>query len=148
MRTTTLLAALLLVGTAVAAAPDSPPPLDLDKAAAAAQIADPAAAAAAYLDAVPTERRAKTKAYALGNYVLDVVEAGWDVLVYAALLAFGVSARLRDRAERLIHLVRDGRRELPERGQTRGMRELRVLALHLQLGEPSPPALNDERRDE
>ena len=101
MRTTTLLAALLLVGTAVAAAPDSPPPLDLDKAAAAAQIADPAAAAAAYLDAVPTERRAKTKAYALGNYVLDVVEAGWDVLVYAALLAFGVSARLRDRAERL-----------------------------------------------
>jgi STE24 endopeptidase len=29
------------------------------------------------------------------------VDAGWDALVYAALLAFGVSARLRARAERL-----------------------------------------------
>ena len=102
MRTPTLIAALVLAcGAAALAAPDSPPPLDVARAAGAAQIVDPAAATAAYLDAVPAERRAKTKSYALGNYVLGIVDAGWDALVYAALLAFGISARLRARAERL-----------------------------------------------
>jgi STE24 endopeptidase len=98
-----LLAIVVLSGArAGAASPhSSPPPLDTEKAAAAALIADPEAATRAYLDAVPAERRAKTKAYAFGNYLLDVVEAGWEALVYAALLGFGISARLRDRAERL-----------------------------------------------
>src|SRR5262245_27392564 len=91
----------LLVGATARAAPDGPLPFDAEKAAAAALVTDPAAATSAYLDAVPAERRAKTKSYARGNYVLDGVDTAWEVLVYAALLGFGVSARLRDRAERL-----------------------------------------------
>jgi STE24 endopeptidase len=98
-----LLLAMLAPCAAAAAstAASSPPPLDEAKAASAALLPDPAAATAAYLEAVPAERRAKTKAYARGNYILNLVETGFDVLVYAALLGFGLSARLRDRAERL-----------------------------------------------
>jgi STE24 endopeptidase len=74
---------------------------DPEKAALAAQVEDPAAATRAYLEAVPAERRARTKAYATGNYLLDVGESTFSLLVLAALLGFGVSARLRDAAERL-----------------------------------------------
>ncbi len=89
-----LLAIVVLSGArAGAASPhSSTPPLDTEKAAAAALIADPEAATRAYLDAVPAERRAKTKAYAFGNYVLSFVATGWAALVYAALLGFGISA--------------------------------------------------------
>ncbi len=98
-----LLLAFLALSTPVpgAGAPEDPLPFDAQKAAAAARLTDPAEATAAYLASVPAERRARTKAYARGNYVLNVVRTGWDLLVYAALLAFGFSARLRDRAVRL-----------------------------------------------
>ena len=49
-------------------------PLDPEKAAEAAKIQDPFAATRAYLDAVPIERRQKTKSYARGNYVFTVVD--------------------------------------------------------------------------
>src|SRR2546422_3482470 len=84
-----------------AAGAETRPPFDPGKAAAAARIKDPAAATRAYLESVPNDRREKTKAYATGNYVLDVVDALWTVAVMAALLGFGLSARMRDRAERL-----------------------------------------------
>jgi len=95
-----LLIAVALAGAGAARA-ETPPPFDPGKAAAAARIKDPAAATRAYLESVPNDRREKTKAYATGNYVLDVVDALWTVAVMAALLGFGLSARMRDRAERL-----------------------------------------------
>ncbi|HSE43425.1 MAG TPA: hypothetical protein VLH08_21880, partial [Acidobacteriota bacterium] len=49
-------------------------PFDPQKADAAGKIDDPAAATKAYLDSVPAERRQKTKAYARGNYALDIVD--------------------------------------------------------------------------
>lgn len=93
MRTTaaTLFLSLAVVGTAGADVP--PQPYDPARASAAAAIADPAAATQAYLDAVPAERRAKTKAYALGDYVLDVVEFAWLATVLAALALYAVLRR-------------------------------------------------------
>src|SRR6266850_4071425 len=93
-----LLIALAFTGAAWA---ETPPPFEPRKAAAAARIEDSAAATRAYLESVPAERREKTKAYAAGNYVLDVVDTLWTVAVMAALLGFGLSVRMRDRAERL-----------------------------------------------
>ena len=74
---------------------------DLEKAKQAAQISDPEAATRAYLDSVPEERRAKTKSYAHGNYVLDAVDFVFNSLVMIALLAFGVSARMRNFTQRI-----------------------------------------------
>jgi len=71
-------------------------------AARAAALDDPRAATRAYLDAVPEARRAKTKAYALGNYLLDGIELVYSGLVLVALLATGLSARMRNRARRLV----------------------------------------------
>jgi STE24 endopeptidase len=96
-----LIGAGLLIASVVRAAAEAPPPFDPEKARLAATIADPAAATRAYLDAVPAERRARTKAYARGNYVLDVAEFLLQSAVLAALVGFGVSARLRDRARRV-----------------------------------------------
>ncbi|HVQ30243.1 MAG TPA: M48 family metallopeptidase [Vicinamibacteria bacterium] len=84
-----------------ATGPEPPLPFDPAKAALAAALEDPAEATRAYLDAVPQERRARTKAYAKGNYILDAVDQVFSLVVLAALLATGVSARLRDRAETL-----------------------------------------------
>lgn len=77
------------------------PPFDPALAALAAQVEDPATATRAYLESVPAERRAKTKAYAQGNYALDLADGAFSLLVLAALLGTGLSRRLRDRAERL-----------------------------------------------
>ncbi|HEY6546601.1 MAG TPA: M48 family metallopeptidase, partial [Vicinamibacteria bacterium] len=62
---------------------------------------DPAAATRAYLESVPAERRARTKAYATGNYALELADGAFSLLVLAALLGTGSSKRIRDRAERL-----------------------------------------------
>lgn len=96
-----VLLAVSLAGPAAAQVPASPPPFDPGKAALAARIEDPEAATRAYLDAVPAERRARTKAYATGNYALGLVDFAWSSLVSAALLGLGISARMRDRAQRL-----------------------------------------------
>ena len=77
-------------------------PFDPAKAHLAARIEDPQTATRAYLDAVPQARRAKTKAYARGNYLLDIVDFLFTSLVLIALLASGLSARMRDLARRLI----------------------------------------------
>jgi STE24 endopeptidase len=61
---------------------------------------DPAAATQAWLDTVPLEQRAKSDAYFEGGYWLIL----WDFLLAAAISIFllqsGISARLRDFAER------------------------------------------------
>lgn len=102
LRPTLFLAALLATSlTSPTAAAEPPLPFDPEKAAIAAQVEDPAEATRAYLDAVPKERRAKTKAYAGGNYVLDLVDVVFSNLVLLALLAGGISARMRERAEAL-----------------------------------------------
>jgi STE24 endopeptidase len=63
--------------------------------------ADPATATRAWLDTVPADKRAKSDAYFEGGYWLLL----WNVLLAAAisffLLASGISARLRDFAERI-----------------------------------------------
>ena len=62
---------------------------------------DPATATRAWLDTVPPDKRAKSDAYFEGGYWLIL----WDFLMTAAisvfLLASGISARMRDFAERL-----------------------------------------------
>ena len=62
---------------------------------------DPAAATKAWLDTVPADKRAKSDAYFEGGYWLIL----WNFLLTAAiailLLQSGISARLRDMAERL-----------------------------------------------
>src|SRR5207245_3444030 len=77
------------------------PRLARQKPEAAARGEDQEAAIRAYLDAVPADRRAQTKAYARGNYVLDVAAAAFDAAVAVAMLGWGISARMRDRARRL-----------------------------------------------
>src|SRR6202011_328743 len=61
---------------------------------------DPAAATAAWIATVPAEKRAKSDAYFEGGYWLIL----WDFLLSAAisilLLHSGMSARIRDLAER------------------------------------------------
>ncbi len=102
MRETILLIAITVASAGPGVtAPQAPLPFDAERAAAASRLADPAEATAAYLETVPAERRAKTKSYARGNYALDLVDTAADVVVYAALLGLGLSARLRDRAEGL-----------------------------------------------
>jgi STE24 endopeptidase len=101
-----MIAAILapLAASTVPAAPAAAtelPPFDPEKAAIAGQVDDPATATRAYLEAVPAERRAKTKAYATGNYLLDLGESAFSLLVLAVLLGSGFSARLRNRVERL-----------------------------------------------
>ena len=63
---------------------------------------DPATATRAWLDTVPADKKAKSDAYFEGGYWLIL----WNFLVNAAiaifLLASGISARIRDWAERLI----------------------------------------------
>ena len=63
---------------------------------------DPVAATQAYLDSVPADKRVKSDAYFEGGYWLQL----WDFLlgvgVNLALLATGLSRRMRDFAERLV----------------------------------------------
>ena len=62
---------------------------------------DPATATRAWLDTVPADKRAKSDAYFEGGYWLIL----WNFLLNAAIALFllgsGISARLRDRVERL-----------------------------------------------
>jgi len=84
---------------AVAAAKTAP--FDPEKAKAASQIQDPDAATRAYLDAVSPERRAQTKAYAHGNYVLLFVDFAVSIALMVLLIALGISVRFRDLARRI-----------------------------------------------
>lgn len=62
---------------------------------------DPAAATKAWLDTVPSDKRAKSDAYFEGGYWLILWNFLLGAVIFYLLLETGVSARLRDLAERL-----------------------------------------------
>jgi STE24 endopeptidase len=62
---------------------------------------DPAKATAAYLSRVGGEARAKSDSYFEGGYVLQVVDAVYVIVLMGLLLWLGISARIRDFAQRL-----------------------------------------------
>jgi STE24 endopeptidase len=62
---------------------------------------DPAAATQAYLDELPAEALARSNAYFEGGYWLQLWDFLWGAAVLFALLRTGLSAKMRDRAERL-----------------------------------------------
>ncbi|HEY0482756.1 MAG TPA: M48 family metallopeptidase [Kofleriaceae bacterium] len=88
-------------GGEAAARPATVAPFDRAKANAAAQIQDPDAATRAYLEAVSPERRAQTKAYAHGNYVLLIVDFAVSSALMIGLIALGISVRFRNLARRI-----------------------------------------------
>ncbi len=98
----------LLLAAAIAAAavhvepaqlaPLSPPP---PAASGASGSLDPAAATRAYLDQLPADQRAKSNAYFEGGYWLKLWGFLWGAGISLLLLTTGLSARMRDRAERL-----------------------------------------------
>ena len=96
-----LLAGCLTNGVLAAPVPAPSPPPAAVISAGNAQTFDPAAATAAWLNTVPADKRQKSDAYFEGGYWLIL----WNFLVSAAILLFilqsGISARMRDWAERL-----------------------------------------------
>ncbi len=76
-------------------------PFDAEKAHAASQIRDSGAATKAYLDAVPQDRRSKTKSYVHGNYILQIVDFLFTASVLIVLIGAGISARFRNNARRI-----------------------------------------------
>jgi Zn-dependent protease with chaperone function len=92
----------LLLAVALAAAPanlmaPSPPPA---AASGASGSIDPAAATRAYLDRLPAEQRGRSDAYFEGGYWLSLWSFLWSAGIFLLLLQTGVSARMRDLAER------------------------------------------------
>ena len=61
---------------------------------------DPAAATRAYLDLLPAAKRAQSDAYFEGGYWLTLFGFLWSAGIALLLLFTGLSARMRDRAER------------------------------------------------
>ena len=61
---------------------------------------DPAAATQAYLDQITGVARARSDAYFEGGYVIEIATAIFSIGVAFALLHTGLSARMRDFAER------------------------------------------------
>jgi STE24 endopeptidase len=86
------------------AAPARTAPYDPDQAKAASQISDPEAATRAYLDAVSPERRAQTRSYAAGQYVLHAVDFVVSSAVMILLIALGISVRFRNLARRITRI--------------------------------------------
>jgi STE24 endopeptidase len=62
---------------------------------------DAVAATQAYLDSVPAELRARSDAYFEGGYWLQVADFAIGLAVNLAILALGLSRRMRDAVERL-----------------------------------------------
>jgi STE24 endopeptidase len=94
---TSLLLAALLAAAPAHLVPPSPPPA---AASGASGSIDPAAATRAYLDQVPPEQRARSDAYFEGGYWLQLWTFLWTAAVLILLLQTGMSARMRDLAER------------------------------------------------
>ena len=94
-----LLASCLMISAALLSA--QPEPTPLTNAPKTVASLDPAAATRAWLETVPAEKRARSDAYFEGGYWLIL----WNFLLGAAisllLLGSGLSARLRDFAERI-----------------------------------------------
>ena len=76
------------------------PPSKLEVPAAAVQVTDPTAATRAWLDTVPADARAKSDAYFEGGYWLILWNALLNAAISLVLLSSGISARIRDFAER------------------------------------------------
>lgn len=97
-----ILAAWLTIPAPLLQAQSGPAPAPLTSATPAAAAAlDPAGATRAWLDTVPAEKRAKSDAYFEGRYWLILWNFLLGVAIAIFLLASGLSARLRDFAERL-----------------------------------------------
>src|SRR6185503_12658026 len=62
---------------------------------------DAVAATQAYLDSVPAELRARSDAYFEGGYWLQAADFAIGLAVNLAILALGLSRRMREAAERL-----------------------------------------------
>jgi STE24 endopeptidase len=65
---------------------------------------DPDAATRAYIDTLPADQRARSNAYFEGSYWTDFWTYVWGVAVFLLLLQTGISARMRDRAERMTRI--------------------------------------------
>jgi STE24 endopeptidase len=96
----TALILLSMIATPRPAAAHGPQP---EKEAAGAAF-DPEAATAAYLASVPPEARARSDAYFEGGYWLQLWGFLWGAAVNGLLLVSGLSARMRDRAVRLVRI--------------------------------------------
>jgi len=94
---TSLLLAAMLSAAPADLLPPSPPPA---AASGASGSIDPAAATRAYLDLLPAEQRAKSNAYFEGGYWLILWNFLWSAAIFVLLLQTGISARMRDLAER------------------------------------------------
>jgi len=94
---TPLLLAALLSAAPAELVPLSPPPA---AASGASGSIDPAAATRAYLDQLPAEQRARSDAYFEGGYWLQLWSFLWTAVAFLLLLQTGISARMRDLAER------------------------------------------------
>jgi STE24 endopeptidase len=95
--TSLLLAVALTAAPASLVMPPSPPPA---AASGASGSIDPAAATRAYLEEVPAEQRARSDAYFEGGYWLSLWSFLWSAGILILLLQTGLSARMRDLAER------------------------------------------------
>ncbi len=95
--------ALLLAGTASAQTPAPLATLPAPPAAAsgASGSIDVAATTRAYLDVLTPEQKAKSDAYFEGGYWLILWNFLWVSAIYLLLLQTGMSAKMRDRAERM-----------------------------------------------
>src|SRR5438105_3404027 len=94
---TSLLLAAILSAAPADLVPPSPAPA---AASGASGSIDPAAATRAYLDLLPAEQRAKSNAYFEGGYWLILWNFLWSAAIFVLLLQTGISARMRDLAER------------------------------------------------
>lgn len=89
---------LSLGGTATGA---QAPVLNVPPAAEASPTFDAARATEAYISLVPPEQRARSDAYFEGSTWLQLWNSLYSILALGLLLAFGWSARMRDRARRI-----------------------------------------------
>ncbi len=95
---TSLLAAAMLAAAPAHLVPAAPPPA---AASGASGSIDPEAATRAYLDQLPADQRARSDAYFEGGYWLSLWSFLWGAGVFVLLLHTGLSARMRDFAERI-----------------------------------------------
>jgi len=88
--------------SAQAASWSSEPALMIPAGAQASPTFDAEKATKAYLGTVPPDQKARSDAYFEGGYWLQLWDFLYDAAIFWALLAFGWSVAMRDRAERLV----------------------------------------------
>ena len=90
--------------SAQAASSSSEPALMIPAGAQASPSFDAKRATEAYLATVPPDQKARSDAYFEGGYWLQLWDFLYDAAIFWALLAFGWSVAMRDRAERLVRV--------------------------------------------